>query len=314
MTVRLILSLLVLLACGAAAVADESAFAPGKRVLLDAHNCYPYNGMWADRVDRALATGTPVGIEMDLAWFEDPSGAAKPRIIVAHGKPFKGDEPGLRDYFFEKVRPLAEKALQEGNKGEWPLVTLNINDLRGDDPAFFQAVWDLAAEYEPWLCTAVKQAPPDGPAPLDVKPVLILTGGGKRETECFYNNVPVGGKLRLFGSSSDGRGDNFRRWVNYAWKSVEPEGQGKAGEWTAGDAARLKTLVDAAHQGGCWIRFYTINGHSPVATVTSGWSPGYNFGSLEAASLRWKAAVEAGVDFIATDQYEDFAAFRKGGK
>ena len=25
-------------------------FAPGARVLLDAHNCYPYDGKWADRI------------------------------------------------------------------------------------------------------------------------------------------------------------------------------------------------------------------------------------------------------------------------
>jgi hypothetical protein len=30
---------------------------------------------------------------------------------------------------------------------------------------------------------------------------------------------------------------------------------------------------------------------------------------VEAAEIRWRAARDAGVDFIATDQYEELAAF-----
>jgi hypothetical protein len=35
----------------------------------------------------------------------------------------------------------------------------------------------------------------------------------------------------------------------------------------------------------------------------------YNFGSHEAVILRWKAAISAGVNFIATNQYEDLARY-----
>jgi len=50
------------------------------------------------------------------------------------------------------------------------------------------------------------------------------------------------------------------------------------------------------------IRFYTLNGHAPAAGL--GWSAGYNFGSLDAVRARWRAAIDAGVDLLATDQYE----------
>jgi len=30
----------------------------------------------------------------------------------------------MREYFFERVRPIVEKALREGNHGDWPLITL----------------------------------------------------------------------------------------------------------------------------------------------------------------------------------------------
>lgn len=33
------------------------------RPILDAHNCYPYQGRWADRIDRALKSGFPISIE-----------------------------------------------------------------------------------------------------------------------------------------------------------------------------------------------------------------------------------------------------------
>ena len=36
--------------------------------VLDAHNCYPYEGQRTDWFDRALQNGFPVGIEQDLAW------------------------------------------------------------------------------------------------------------------------------------------------------------------------------------------------------------------------------------------------------
>ena len=39
-----------------------------------------------------------------------------------------------------------------------------------------------------------------------------------------------------------------------------------------------------------------------------GWGNNYNFGTREAAIVRWKAALAAGVNLIATDQYEEFSA------
>ncbi len=310
--------------------AEPTGFLPGQRVLLDAHNCYPYKTLYADRVTRALATGTPLGIEMDLAWCAVPD-PAKARVVVVHGKDSVGNEPTLREYFFENVRSVVEAAWKEGNKGKWPLITLNINDLRGDDPAFAPAVWNLLGEYESWLCTAVKTDNPADVSPLDVKPVLVLTSGEDKAVKAFYDSVPVGGKLRLFGGAVSGapskeaqesfeapdltkvlpeKASNFRRWWNHSWQDIEKEGQRKAGEWTTQEASRLKAFVDYAHKMGYWVRFYTLNGHGAMETM-NGWGPGYNFGSLDAVKIRWKAAAEAGVDFIATDQYEAFSDFLK---
>ena len=74
-------------------------------------------------------------------------------------------------------------------------------------------------------------------------------------------------------------------------------------------AARLSAIVGRTHEAALWIRFYTLNGVGP-AELSLGWTPSYNFGSREAAESRWQAAIKAGVEFVATDQYEAFAASR----
>src|SRR3954464_10698674 len=89
------------------------------RPLLDAHNCYPYKGQWSDRIERALKTGFPVGIEQDLALNGD-------RVVVSHDAKTTGSEPTLRDHFFERVRPIVEKALKENDRAKWPLIVLHF--------------------------------------------------------------------------------------------------------------------------------------------------------------------------------------------
>ena len=59
-----------------------------------------------------------------------------------------------------------------------------------------------------------------------------------------------------------------------------------------------------AHSHGLWIRFYTLDGATDKEESCNGWFRSYNFGSLAAARERWRAAQKAGVDYIASDQYE----------
>ena len=331
-------SLLTLGACSPAATPPESAqsgYAPGARTLLDAHNCYPYHGQWVNRIDRALATGTPLAIEQDLYWYTDPK-TGESRSILAHNEPFTGDEPGMKEYFFERIRAVIEGAIASGDRSKWPLVTLNL-DFKSDEPEHHRAVWGLLGEYEPWLTTAERGPDPSVVMPLSVGPLLVLTGESEAQRATFHDAVPTGGRLRLFGAVPTNRAesiateelrwkfqatasadelvrekaDNYRRWWNNSWYAVEEGGASRAGDWNERDQTRLKSLVNFAHKNGLWIRFYTLNGHDPM-DESSGWSAGYNFGSPEAAKLRWNAAIAAGVDFLATDQYEGFAAAARG--
>ncbi len=293
------------------------------RPVLDAHNCYPYEGSWAERIDRALGTGFPVGIEQDLAWYGG-------RVVVSHTAKTTGVEPSLRDYFFERVRPIVEKALAENDRARWPLIVLHF-DFKSNDAPLLHAVWDLLGQYEGWITTAAQTTDARQLAPFDSKPLLVLTEDSDAQEQVFFRDLPKGAKLRIFGSAhttpltgSQQEKDhlaatlppeklltapptNYRRWWNNSWKEVEEGGQQKAGAWTPADGRRLRRLVDYAHKLGYWIRFYTLDGFAPGEK--RGWDEQYNFGPREAVQMRWKAALEAGVNLIATDQYEDLAKF-----
>ncbi|HWB14771.1 MAG TPA: hypothetical protein VG538_00085 [Vicinamibacterales bacterium] len=293
-----------------------SHFAPGDRVWLDAHNCYNH-----DEIDRALEQPLPISIEEDLNWYQG-------RSVVSHGGEDVKTAPDLETYFFDKVRPIVEKALKENNRATWPIMILHF-DFKTNEPEHHKFVLALLRKYEAWLTTAPRTATPDVPAPFTVGPVLVLTENNEQQQVDFHDNVPVGEKLLLFGSIRDARvpgatmqeraanaatvsaetlipveATNYRRWVNFPWAVVEAGGQGRAGDWTPTDNARLVALVERAHAMHLWIRFYTLNGDDGKP------AGGYNFGSAAAAVTRWKAAIAAKVDFLATDQYEQLARVR----
>jgi hypothetical protein len=311
-------------------VDEPAGFLPGERTLLHAHNCYPYHGQHADRLQRALSTGTPIVIEQDLTWYSDPE-TGRAWSIVGHNCPCDGTEPTLEEHFFDAVLPIVEDALASGDRSNWPLIILHL-DIKTHEPEHLAAIWSLLQKYERWLTTAPRNADPSVVAPLEVGPVLALTEDRPEREAVFHDQVPVGDKLLIFGAvdvnrfesaSAEQRAEllaasppedlivhgtnNYRRWWNNPWAVVEQGGQNQAGDWTPQDAARLRQLVDYAHGRNLWIRFYCLNGHDP-ADESGGWSRGYNFGSLEAVKVRWAATRDAGVDFIATDQFEDLAA------
>lgn len=294
--------------------------------ILDAHNCYPYEGRWADRIERALSTGFPVAIEQDIAWWDG-------QPVISHTAKTKGGEPSLKQHFFERVRPIIEKALKENRRDTWPLIVLHF-DFKTLDAQTIRGVWDVLGEYESWITTAPQTADPHTLAPFDKKPLLVLTEDADEQEQIFFKDLKPGDRLRVFGSAHTGkieaksheerahqlatlapekllaeRPTNYRRWWNNSWAEVEEGGQTRAGDWTETDNGRLHALVDRAHGLGYWIRFYTLDGFSE--DENRGWDQGYNFGTLQAAKLRWKAAYDAGVDLIATDQYEELASFLK---
>ena len=320
--IRLVVPLVVCLSYASA----QQNFLPGSRSVMDAHNCYPYWEWWSDRIDRALSAGTPLAIEQDPYWYVDPQ-TARSWSVVAHGAPVNGHEPTLEHYFFDRIRPVVEEALRKNDRRDWPLITLNL-DFKTEEPEHLAFVWNLLMKYRDWLTSAERTADEHKLSPLEVKPVLALTGESDKQAKVFYDQVPVSGRLLVFGAAHTNNRDpmatphvlepepasNYRRWWNNPWSVVERGGQTQAGDWTPQDELRLRSLVEHAHQNGLWIRFYTLDGATTDELSCHGWFRSYNFGSLDSATKRWSAAKKAGVDFIASDQYEDLARELKQSK
>jgi len=326
MLLRIVLSAL---AVGAWHTPEGLQGTPALRPMLHAHNCYVENGQWADRLDRALATGqSPLAIEQDVAWS-----AARRLPVVSHeAGELEGSEPSLEAHFFDRMRPALDRALAGGRRDRWPLFILHL-DFKSNEPEHHAAVWALLGRYEKYLTTAPRTAD-DTVQPFARGPLLVITENGDGQAAAFHDAVPAGGRLRLFGTvpsavrvpagDRDAQLDalfaappetlipsgatNYRRWTNFSWAVVERGGQPRAGDWTPADRRRLEAITARSRELGLWIRFYTLNGHAPGAG--RGWTASYNFGSLEAVQARWRAARASGVTFIATDQYEEYARTR----
>jgi hypothetical protein len=336
-TQRIALGASAALLIAAAVGASLRAYAPGSRTTILSHNAYPDHGKFADRLDRALAAGVPVAIEQDLAWVDGKS-------LMIHGKKnVSGDDPTLDSYFIPRVKPVIEKALKDGNKGNWPLVILYL-DIKNDPPEHLQAVNDWLDQYNGWLTTAVKTADISKQSALDLKPMMVLVEDKENDIkqQVFYDNVPVGGKIRVFGSVTKfdenpqklpkerraeaiallstlepeqlipHKADNYHRWFGTNWAFVENGGVTGSGEWTKATEARLKKFVDYGHRQGYFVGLYCLDGYT--ADENQGWDKDYNFGSKDKVRPRWQAAVRAHADFISTDQMEDVAAVVKGAR
>lgn len=311
-----------------AAKTHRNNFAPGARTLMLAHNAYPYDGQYGDRLDRVIAAGAPFAVEEDLVWVNGRS------LLIHNEKSANADSPTLESYFFPKVTPIMEKALKEGNKGNWPLITLYL-DIKNDPEEHLQVIAKTLDKYSSWLTTATKTADISKQSPLDIKPMIVILEDKKNDIKqsFFYDRVPVGGRFHTFGSPTkfddnpnhlgrdkraermagllsfqpeqlvSARADNYHRWFGTDWSFIELNGPTHGGDWKPETAARVKKFVEYGHSLGYLVSFYGVDGFTKEQN--QGWTDEYNFGSLEAAKLRWKAALDAHADFIATDQYED---------
>ncbi len=245
-----------------ATVSWATARAPAEsiRVWLHAHNCYPDGALGDDRLTRALdaASGT-VAIEQDLVWD-----AVRGVPVVAHETALTGAEPTLEAHFFVAVAPQLERALAEGDRASWPRIVLHL-DFKTNEPAHHASVWALLGRYERFLTTAPRTAAA-AVEPFSRGPLLVLTEQGEGQERVFHDAVPIGGRLRLFGTvpaapvpeglSPEARADlaieapaetviasaatNYRRWTNHAWAVVERGGPPRAADWTATDRGRLE--------------------------------------------------------------------------
>ena len=156
------------------------------RPLLDAHNCYPYKGDFKDRIDRALAAaltaGYPIGIEQDLAWAIDPA-TGKGRPVVTHEAKTTGSEPALRDHFFERVRPIIEKALADNDRAHAILYGYQQMDM------IVEKALELAGNHTIIVLSSA----------LGQQPYLLAEEKGGKRFHRPHNLSKFAGQIRLKG-------------------------------------------------------------------------------------------------------------------
>jgi hypothetical protein len=316
-----------------AAPRKDAQVAPGQRVMIMAHNAFPKDGKWNDRLDRALQSGTPLGIEIDLVYSGGKS-------FINTTKNLTGHEPTLKSYFFERVRPMVEKAIRDGSQSNWPIITLFL-DIGNDPVEHLEAIAQTLKEYEPWLTSARKPKDDSSIADLDLKPLMVVVEDKTNDVKqkYFYDRLPVGGKVTVFGTApkfdpaSMGiskadipnmlakvpldkmfpvKANTYRRWSSTPWDIVEVGDKMNASAWGPEQAARLKAFVDYGHKLGYLVGLYALDAFTDE--TNQGWSAGYNFGSMDVVRPRWIAAAKTGADFISTDQYEEAAKAIRGVK
>ena len=268
---RRVLCLLTLLA-SACLTPSFAQFAPGARTLVLAHNAYPEGGKYTDRLDRALAAGTPLAIEIDLTWGPNPKTGKNFSLVgdfpQRRFSEITGDEPVLEQQFFEAVRPVMEKALKSNDKRNWPLIRLYL-DIKNDPPEHLESIIGVLRQHLDWLTTAVKTNDPARQSRLDLKPMMVMLEDKDNDIkeEYFYNRIPVGGKLIAFGTAKVAlppgqgltarqigqarfgmkpeelvteRASNYRRWWGIPWDTIEPGPKADAGNWTPAKQAPLR--------------------------------------------------------------------------
>ncbi len=289
------------LAGAVAAAATLAAADFPRQWFFNAHNCYPHQGRGADRLERARALGLKA-VELDLAWSP-----ARGRAVISHETKLQGGEPTLEEYFFGPL-DAELRAIPRGTPA-WLLLL----DFKSDHAGPVEEVLRLLSQRRALVTTAADQ--------LDWGPLTVILTGNNRAIAQFEKLSAAGGPYLAMGNREPPErkfreevagyipepATAFYRVFNFEWKHVEREPNDRAGAWRPAERARLGELVRAAHRKGYWLRAWTLN-----ATATD-WGTSQRFGARQALLERWRAAEQAGVEMIATDEYELAAGFRLAG-
>lgn len=268
--------------------------------FLNAHNCYPKDGQGLGRLDRARRAGLSA-FEEDLAWSE-----ARGLTVVSHTTKLTGSEPALEDYFFAPMLPLLRKMTPDQ-----PGVLLLL-DFKSAHPGPVKEVRAWLRRHRKLVTTCGRRGDPPQQTPVRWRPLTVILTGNTAAIALFERLTPAGELYLAMGNREPAARESyenvaayfpepataFYRVFNFNWRYIERDPNPQAGAFTPAERARLQALVAAAHSKGYWLRFWTLN------ATDSFWGPDEDFGSTQALLVRWRACLEAGVENIATDEYE----------
>jgi hypothetical protein len=289
------------------ALVATAADAP-RPLPLSAHNCYPTNGTGAAMLENALALGVD-NIEIDLGWD-----AARRVVIVGHdAAPRSGTAyPEFETYLVPALERHWETPRADGAPS---VLTL---DWKTAEPDAVRAVKAFLDARPDWFSSA----PRAEVSPLSTRRLTVCFTGSDAAKAAYDAMVAPGEPYRAFRDAVYGAGGKalddvdaygpprataYHRFLTFHWGHVEPGAPARAGAWEPAEAARLKALMAGAHRRGFRVRIYCVNGRTGPPIL----SP-YRFADASAAAIRWRAAADAGVDWVATDEVDAAAAALRG--
>jgi glycerophosphoryl diester phosphodiesterase len=269
---------------------------PPKPLPVSAHNCYPSNSESTARLKEALDLGLD-NIEIDLGWDE-----SNKRLLVGHDASPKANT--IYPTFETYIKPMLDAPVRAD--GAPTILTI---DWKTSDVDAVKA-FHMFLLAHPDLFT---YAPKSTDSALTRRRFMVCFTGSEDAKKTYDALIPVEGTYQAFSDRVFGANDYFdnpkayatksatayHRFLTFHWGVVERGAPMIAKEWTPAHAARLKAIVEAAHDQGFRTRFYCLNANGAFF---------YRFPSDAAARLRWQAAVNAGVDWVASDNYAEIAA------
>lgn len=284
----------------AVAILGAAVQAPDDQPLpIGAHNCYPSNSARTDRLVEALRLGID-NIEIDLGWDEEHA-----RLIVGHDIKAR---PGVTYPELEAYLVPALEAHWRTPRADGAPSVLTV-DFKTERPEALAQFTRFLEAHADWFSTAPKAKE----SPLTRRRLTVCLTGSDTIKDLYDSQIPAGGTYRAFRDRVFGAAEPYRtavteyasaratayhRFLTVHWSHVERGGPPLAGTWTSSEMARLDALVTLFHGEGFRARFYCLDGHTgPVV------SP-YRFADDASAQIRWRAAARAGVDWVASDEYE----------
>ncbi len=264
-----------------------------KPLPISAHNCYPANSTSNARLIEAVALGID-NIEIDLGWDDKNK-----RLIVGH------DSAPVNGKTYPTFQTYIEFFLNAPERPDHAPTVLSI-DWKTSRPEAVDQFNDFLNKHASLFSTAPKAEP----SPFKAQRFTVCFTGSEQAKAHYDSLIPAGGTYRAFCDRVYGAGDYkdnaedyarkkataYHRFLTMHWAVVEKGAPILARGWTESSEKRLKAIVDAAHHQGYRLRFYCLNGAGNMA---------YRFPTEEAAKVRWVAAAKAGVDWVASDDYEN---------
>lgn len=267
---------------------------------VSAHNCYPSNSASPEKLEQALALGID-NIEIDLGWD-----ASRRAVIVGHdATPREGVVyPEFQAYL---VPALERRWASVRDDGAPTVLTL---DWKTSEPDALRAVKAFLDAHPDWFSSAPKA----DDSPMTPRRLTVCFTGDETAKDIYDAMVSPGEPYRAFRDTVFGAGGKplddvtaygpsrssaYHRFLTFHWGHVEPGAPARAGDWEPADADRLRALIESAHRRGFRVRIYCVNGQTGPLLL----SP-YRFANPEAAEARWRASADAGVDWVATDEYD----------